>query len=244
MDLSGVAARDFFDRAGLPRTTTPADAMVTERWSAGVKRVHTSGNIAIVEGDLFSIRPDPDPRPDEDDVRPGWFGVIPRGDELGGSIITRSSSAVANEDAPTRRPPWTPGSGRRAAYRSARRRCGSRQAADPRWTRCGTAAPSSPSSRRFAIGTRAPWRRGWHPGVECSSCPCRTTRTRDAPGRRTTCRARGARAAVRVARVRGDAAGERGGHRDCAAADEGEDIVDDGERVFGSEAAQARQGRV
>uniref|UniRef100_A0A7S0PMV1 Thiopurine S-methyltransferase n=1 Tax=Micromonas pusilla TaxID=38833 RepID=A0A7S0PMV1_MICPS len=99
VDLSGVAARDFFDRAGLPRTTTPADAMVTERWSAGVKRVHTSGNIAIVEGDLFSIRPDPDPRPDEDDVRPGWFGVIPRGDELGGSIITRSSSAVANEDA-------------------------------------------------------------------------------------------------------------------------------------------------
>ena len=102
VDLSGVAARDFFDRAGLPRTTTPADAMVTERWSAGIKRVHTSGNIAIVEGDLFSIRPDPDPRPDEDDVRRGWFGgVIPRGDgdALGGSIIARSSSAVANEDA-------------------------------------------------------------------------------------------------------------------------------------------------
>mmetsp|Transcript_10841 Transcript_10841/g.43688 ORF Transcript_10841/g.43688 Transcript_10841/m.43688 type:complete len:217 (+) Transcript_10841:1062-1712(+) len=56
--------------------------------------------------------------------------------------------------------------------------------------------------------------------------------------------ARGDRAAVRVARVRGDAAWERGGHRDRAAADEGEDIVDDGERVFGSEAAQARQGRV
>ena len=100
VDLSGVAARDFFDRAGLPRTTTPADAMVAERWSAGVKRVHTSGNIAIVEGDLFSIRPDPDPRPDEDDVRSyGWFGVIPRVDS-GGSIIARSSSNIANEDGP------------------------------------------------------------------------------------------------------------------------------------------------
>ena len=100
VDLSGVAARDFFDEAGLPRTTTPADAMVAERWSAGVKRVHTSGNIAIVEGDLFSIRPDPDPRPDEDDVRPyGWFGVIPRVDS-GGSIIARSSSNIANEDGP------------------------------------------------------------------------------------------------------------------------------------------------
>ena len=100
VDLSGVAARDFFDEAGLPRTTTPADAMVAERWSAGVKRVHTSGNIAIVEGDLFSIRPDPDPRPDEDDVRSyGWFGVIPRVDS-GGSIIARSSSNIANEDGP------------------------------------------------------------------------------------------------------------------------------------------------
>ena len=100
VDLSGVAARDFFDEAGLPRTTTPADAMVAERWSAGVKRVHTSGNIAIVEGDLFSIRPDPDPRPDEDDVRRnGWFGVIPRVDS-GGSIIARSSSNIANEDGP------------------------------------------------------------------------------------------------------------------------------------------------
>ena len=100
VDLSGVAARDFFDEAGLPRTTTPADAMVAERWSAGVKRVHTSGNIAIVEGDLFSIRQDPDPRPDEDDVRSyGWFGVIPRVDS-GGSIIARSSSNIANEDGP------------------------------------------------------------------------------------------------------------------------------------------------
>ena len=99
VDLSGVAARDFFDRAGLPRTTTTADAMVTERWSAGVKRVHTSGNIAIVEGDLFSIRPDPDPRPDEDDSRRGWFGV--GASELAESLVARSSSNIANEDSDT-----------------------------------------------------------------------------------------------------------------------------------------------
>ena len=74
VDLSGVAARDFFDRAGLPPDDDDGgrDGHRT-RWSAGVKRVHTSGNIAIVEGDLFSIRPDPDPRPDEDDSRRGWF---------------------------------------------------------------------------------------------------------------------------------------------------------------------------
>ena len=73
--------------------------MVTERWSAGVKRVHTSGNIAIVEGDLFSIRPDPDPRPDEDDSRRGWFGV--GASELAESLIARSSSNIANEDSDT-----------------------------------------------------------------------------------------------------------------------------------------------
>jgi thiopurine S-methyltransferase len=82
VDLSGVAAKQFFDESGLPRTSTTADRApggVTETWSAGVRRVHTSGNVAIVEGDLFSIRPNPDPRPDEENK--GWFGGVTVGSE-------------------------------------------------------------------------------------------------------------------------------------------------------------------
>ena len=163
VDLSGVAARDFFDEAGLPRTTTPADAMVAERWSAGVKRVHTSGNIAIVEGDLFSIRPDPDPRPDEDDSRRGWFGV--GASELAESLVARSSSTLPARTPTRRRRPWTPGSGRRAAYRSAR-------------------------SLRFASGGGPPMDAGWDRGALVAVEPSLRDRyasalvTRLAPGGR------------------------------------------------------------
>ena len=54
VELSGAAARGFFDEKGLPRATSAAGG-VPARHTGGVERVHISGNVAIVEGDLFSL---------------------------------------------------------------------------------------------------------------------------------------------------------------------------------------------
>lgn len=100
VDLSGVAAKAFFDESGLPRTSTSADRApggVTETWSAGVRRVHTSGNVAIVEGDLFSIRPNPDPRPDE--TNKGWFGGVTVGSEGEKKSASASGPYAGNKPA-------------------------------------------------------------------------------------------------------------------------------------------------
>lgn len=57
VELSGAAARGFFDEKGLPRATSAAGG-VPVRHTGGIERVHVSGNVAIVEGDLFSLDAD------------------------------------------------------------------------------------------------------------------------------------------------------------------------------------------
>lgn len=54
VELSGEAARGFFDEKGLPRATSAAGG-VPARHTGGIERVHVSGNVAIVEGDIFSL---------------------------------------------------------------------------------------------------------------------------------------------------------------------------------------------
>ena len=68
VEVNADAARAFFDENGLPRTTLAADRApgAHAAWAGNVKRVHTAGNIAVIEGDLFSLRASPDPRPDGD----------------------------------------------------------------------------------------------------------------------------------------------------------------------------------
>lgn len=54
VELSGAAARGFFDAGGLPRTTSTAGGIPPMN-TGGIKKVHISGNISIVEGDVFSL---------------------------------------------------------------------------------------------------------------------------------------------------------------------------------------------
>jgi hypothetical protein len=54
VELSGSAARGFFDEKGLPRATSAAGG-VPARHTGGIEKVHVSGNVAIVEGDIFSL---------------------------------------------------------------------------------------------------------------------------------------------------------------------------------------------
>ena len=54
VELGGAAARGFFDEKGLPRATSAAGG-VPARHTGGIERVHVSGNVAIIEGDVFSL---------------------------------------------------------------------------------------------------------------------------------------------------------------------------------------------
>ena len=70
VELSGAAARGFFDEKGLPRATSAAGG-VPARHTGGIERVHVSGNVAIVEGDLFSLDADTSGRVDGGFARGG-----------------------------------------------------------------------------------------------------------------------------------------------------------------------------
>lgn len=86
VEMDASACESFFEKSGLPRTTATAHRAPSRRdhtngsdegsgsaasrdwdgWGAGVRRVHSSGNVAVVEGDVFSLRAAPDPAPDPD----------------------------------------------------------------------------------------------------------------------------------------------------------------------------------
>lgn len=67
VELSGAAAAEFFAASGMPRSVTAADRPRGGSWGTGVKRVHTAGNVAIIEGDLFSLHPSAPPTAGDDE---------------------------------------------------------------------------------------------------------------------------------------------------------------------------------
>jgi hypothetical protein len=84
----------------MPRSVASADRPAggpAEVWGAGVRRVHSSGNVAVIEGDIFSLRGKSSARlPNDDDDSNEKNAGGSRG--LSGDFRDRAPSA-AEEDA-------------------------------------------------------------------------------------------------------------------------------------------------